>query len=148
MTYAEKLKDPRWQKKRLEIMERAGFKCEACGDSKETLHVHHGYYERGFDPWDYEDATLWCLCASCHELLAADLRNLHYEIAKIGPQHYASLLPHIKQYRKDCIIPHYECEECGELSAISYLRMHRGHQLQCAPCGAEIQLGVMQDARS
>ena len=32
MGYSEKLKDPRWQKKRLEILERDNFRCQYCGD--------------------------------------------------------------------------------------------------------------------
>ncbi len=31
MTYSEKLRDPRWQKKRLQIFERDGWKCRVCG---------------------------------------------------------------------------------------------------------------------
>lgn len=45
MTYYEMLKDPRWQKKRLEIMERDEFACRDCGDKESTLNVHHTYYE-------------------------------------------------------------------------------------------------------
>jgi hypothetical protein len=66
-TYTEKLKDPRWQRKRLEIMERDDFRCCECGDKDSTLNVHHLYYEKGNDPWDYANCFLKCLCASCHE---------------------------------------------------------------------------------
>jgi len=31
MTYAEQLKSPKWQKKRLNIMERDQFRCQDCG---------------------------------------------------------------------------------------------------------------------
>jgi hypothetical protein len=86
MTYKEKLLDPRWQRKRLEILQRADFKCEVCGDGKKTLHVHHGYYERGFDPWDYDNETLNCLCDPCHQAAQERLRDLHFELAKIGPK--------------------------------------------------------------
>lgn len=64
--YSEKLKDPRWQKKRLKILERDDWKCQTCGDPKETLHVHHLYYEKDRDPWDYPDESLITLCADCH----------------------------------------------------------------------------------
>jgi len=37
VTYAEKLKDPRWQKKRLEIMERDEWTCQWCVDSESPL---------------------------------------------------------------------------------------------------------------
>ena len=66
-SYVEKFKDPRWQKKRLEIMERDDFTCTICGNSEKTLNVHHGYYERGKQPWDYPDIALKTLCEDCHE---------------------------------------------------------------------------------
>src|SRR5689334_17616419 len=67
MSYSEKLRDPRWQKKRLEVMAAANWSCQACGDAKETLNVHHAFYVRGRDPWEYEIAELVCLCEPCHE---------------------------------------------------------------------------------
>lgn len=66
-TYAEKLKDPRWQKKRLEVLSDAEFQCELCGDTESTLHVHHKQYIKGHDVWEYEREQLACLCESCHE---------------------------------------------------------------------------------
>lgn len=66
MTYAEKLKDPRWQKKRLEIMNRDNWTCQQCHLGIETLHVHHRYYLPGKDPWEYPDTLLVTLCESCH----------------------------------------------------------------------------------
>jgi len=67
LSYYEQLKHPRWQKKRLEILERAGFECEDCGSGERKLHVHHSYYERGLAPWDYPDESLHCLCEECHK---------------------------------------------------------------------------------
>ena len=60
-------KDPRWQKKRLEIMKRDDFKCRSCGDSESTLNVHHAYYEKGKKPWEYPKYTMITLCESCHK---------------------------------------------------------------------------------
>jgi len=65
MKYSEKLRDPRWQKKRLEVMNRDSFTCLACGDSKSTLNVHHKYYSG--NPWDAEMDGLETLCEWCHE---------------------------------------------------------------------------------
>jgi hypothetical protein len=80
-TYAEKLKDPRWQKKRLEILNRDNFTCLMCGDDKSTLHVHHGYYERGLDPWEYSDDTLATLCEDCHDGVEAIQKEVRYTFA-------------------------------------------------------------------
>lgn len=74
-SYAEKLKDPRWQKKRLEILSRDDFMCQKCQDKESTLHVHHRYYESGVEPWDYEDHTLVTLCWDCHESEQKDYKE-------------------------------------------------------------------------
>jgi len=74
-TYAEKLRDPRWQKRRLEVMERDRFTCQRCRATDKTLHVHHLSYERGKDPWDYCELSLLTLCQDCHAL-AEDPRLL------------------------------------------------------------------------
>ena len=65
-TYWEQLKDPRWQQKRLEILNRDGWRCQECGDTKHTLHVHHRRYERGKAPWEVGNEHLVVLCESCH----------------------------------------------------------------------------------
>jgi hypothetical protein len=65
--YSKKLLDPRWQRKRLEILDRDGFQCRSCGARDRTLHVHHRYYEYGRDPWDYDSKILVTLCDECHE---------------------------------------------------------------------------------
>ena len=66
MTYRDRLLDPRWQKKRLEIMDRDGFKCGYCPNTHITLHVHHKYYLPNADPWDYPNEALITLCENCH----------------------------------------------------------------------------------
>lgn len=66
-TYSAKLKDPRWQKMRLKIMERDNWTCQQCGDDNSTLHVHHKSYAYGCDPWDYPETNLVTLCEDCHE---------------------------------------------------------------------------------
>ena len=66
-TYAEKLKDPRWQKKRLEIFERDGWKCRRCGAEDQTLAVHHVKYVKDAEPWDYQGEDLLTLCENCHQ---------------------------------------------------------------------------------
>ncbi len=74
-TYAAKLRDPRWQRKRLMILERDGWACQSCFDKEKTLHVHHLYYERGNNPWDYPDSALLTLCEDCHAAESCDLHD-------------------------------------------------------------------------
>lgn len=65
-TYSEKLRDPRWQRRRLEKLQAQDFACEGCTDTESTLHVHHRLYRKGADPWDYADNELAVLCEACH----------------------------------------------------------------------------------
>ena len=66
-SYADKLKHPNWQKLRLEILERDGWKCRRCQNKDDTLNVHHLIYEAKKDPWDYPPALLISLCTKCHD---------------------------------------------------------------------------------
>lgn len=66
-TYSEQFKDPRWQKKRLKILERDGFCCCRCDTTDKTLHVHHKYYIKDKKVWEYKDSVLITLCNICHE---------------------------------------------------------------------------------
>ncbi len=65
--YAKKLLDPRWQKKRLEILERDNWKCMACGEKDRTLHVHHIFYLPRKEPWDIPNGLLITFCEDCHK---------------------------------------------------------------------------------
>jgi hypothetical protein len=64
MTYEEKLKDPRWRAKSLEIREAKGNMCAQCG-SEDTVHVHHMVYTTTM-PWDEPNEHLIPLCETCH----------------------------------------------------------------------------------
>ena len=76
MSYSDLLKDPRWQRKRLEVLGREAFTCEECGDMETTLHVHHMYYRKGWKPWDYPTDSLRCLCERCHTAMAEAQEHL------------------------------------------------------------------------
>jgi len=69
MRYAEKLKNPKWQKKRLEILQRDDFKCQFCKSTENTLHIHHEVYKRGSEPCDYPNSVLKTLCHKCHSVV-------------------------------------------------------------------------------
>lgn len=65
-TYVDLLKDPRWQRMRLRILERDAWTCQSCRETKQTLHVHHRRYERGKKPWEADENDLVTLCEACH----------------------------------------------------------------------------------
>lgn len=67
LSYAEQLKHPNWQRKRLERLQLADWECENCGASSNTLHVHHRRYVKGRMAWEYDNEELEVLCEGCHE---------------------------------------------------------------------------------
>jgi len=38
-----------------------------CESTVKTLHVHHKYYRRGLEPWEYPSSALITLCLDCHK---------------------------------------------------------------------------------
>ena len=88
-TYAEQLKDPRWQKKRLKILERDYFMCTICLDDETTLHVHHLKYNK-IAPWDIDDKYLTTLCEHCHENIEALKKEYGKEFNYKKVKHYKS----------------------------------------------------------
>lgn len=81
--YSEQLKDPRWQRRRLQILQRDMWECVICRSKKETLHVHHLIYIDGRDPWEYADEDLTTLCEKCHKIASAyNLRPYHLRVMK------------------------------------------------------------------
>ncbi len=81
-TYSELLRDPRWQKKRLELMEAGGWSCRECGDHTATLNIHHGFYKRNTSPWEYPDDSMRVLCEPCHVKVQRLLESVHENISK------------------------------------------------------------------
>ncbi len=66
MTYAEQLKDVRWQQKKSEILTRDKFLCQCCKEPNKTVHVHHVDYISGTMAWEYPNDMLITLCEDCH----------------------------------------------------------------------------------
>lgn len=78
--YARKMKDPRWQRRRLQIFERDDYHCCLCGDGESTLHVHHLFYGDG-EPWEAEERHLLTLCEGCHD---AETEGLYPALKQLG----------------------------------------------------------------
>jgi 5-methylcytosine-specific restriction endonuclease McrA len=66
--YAAKLKDPRWQARRAEVLVRDDFMCQGCQETGLVLEVHHTYYTPGKQPWEYDLDALITLCRDCHAM--------------------------------------------------------------------------------
>ncbi len=77
MTYTEALRDPRWQRRRLEKMQEASFCCEECGAADKPLNIHHKHYKKHARPWEYDLKDLSCLCDDCHDKTHRPQRNIN-----------------------------------------------------------------------
>jgi hypothetical protein len=121
--YWQKLKDPRWQRKRLEILSRADFSCEDCGEDDRTLNVHHRLYRKGAEPWDYTDAELIALCEQCHEREHHWRDRIKEGLAKLDSNRLESVCGYIDaMIARDHIFTDDE-EKCGvdiTVQVISY----------------------------
>ncbi len=83
LPYGELLKDPRWQRKRSEIMIRDKFTCQMCGTNEDTLNVHHlAYAPNGKPPWDVPDSGLITICEECHAMEERYKREYHQQLLR------------------------------------------------------------------
>jgi 5-methylcytosine-specific restriction endonuclease McrA len=77
--YSDKLKNPKWQRRRLEVMSRDKFACTLCKDIESELQVHHLAYFK--EPWNAPSGFLATLCCHCH--LAVEIaKNIDKEFPK------------------------------------------------------------------
>lgn len=83
MTYKEQLLHPNWQRKRLEMLDLAGFECSCCADKEKTLHVHHKRYIKGRMAWEYEASDLEVLCETCHKSTHSEKERLDLVLAEL-----------------------------------------------------------------
>ncbi len=83
-TYAEKLKNPLWQKKRLDILSRDNWTCcvTGCHETTKTLHVHHLDYISGKEPWEYPNEYFITVCEDCHEEISNERPIFEKELIK------------------------------------------------------------------
>lgn len=81
LALTEQYQHPHWQKKRLEIFDRDGWKCTVCGATFKPLHVHHIYYCKDLHIWEYDNDSLKTLCSQCHKNLHQDMMKLAGHIA-------------------------------------------------------------------
>jgi 5-methylcytosine-specific restriction endonuclease McrA len=86
LTYAEKLQDVRWKRKRDDLLRQSGYTCCECGQpltcGKMDLQVHHVVYISCLDPWDYPDELLLVVCDWHHRERQAVEQAIFVEVGK------------------------------------------------------------------
>lgn len=96
ITYTQKLKDPRWQRKRLQVLQRDSWACLRCKNDQATLHVHHKFYTKGLEPWEYADSELETLCEKCHQEEHLEFESGEGGILKVCD--FIALHPNVRIY--------------------------------------------------
>lgn len=131
MTYNEKLRDPRWQRRRLEVLSRDKFTCTLCGDKDTELHIHHKYYTDKVEPWEYKDEALQTLCKYCHtateDLKSATLIPIITAKFTSGEEIIVSCIVKVSSGEKAIAILHYTA---GELIRYEAVPVNRFEQLK------------------
>lgn len=98
-SYRTQLQHPEFQKVRLEVLERDGWRCRWCETGNVNLQVHHGYYKKNAEPWDYERESLWSLCKNCHVRAENVRRDVYRVLGHVHPKHHAHILNLLEQVR-------------------------------------------------
>jgi len=104
--YQRKLAHPLWQKKRLEVMQRDGFKCTNCQSTEDELHIHHLYYLPNTLPQDYPLTAYTTFCNTCHEIEEAKMKLIEAafcnraQIAGLMSNHFVYLIETLEKVAK------------------------------------------------
>lgn len=93
MKYSEQIKSPKWQKRRLDILNRDEFTCQQCGNKELTLHVHHKQYRKNASIWEYENWELTTLCEKCHSDTHKEIKPIKKKI----PERFIKYLEYLNE---------------------------------------------------
>lgn len=123
-TYSKLLRDPRWQKRRLSILNRDNFTCNDCKSQTKELHVHHVIYEKGVLPWNYDASGLMTLCEECHPIRQHRQNALLLATRDLAPRILQALIEALEETDKitrnmafgECTDFLLDCRECNQVS--------------------------------
>lgn len=89
--YMAKLRDPRWQEHKNNVLLRDDYTCTWCGSGRKggrNLQVHHGFYSREFEnPWEYPMESLFTLCELCHKQAEVVKQQVYRALGHLHPKY-------------------------------------------------------------
>lgn len=86
--YSKKFNDPRWLRKKADILLRDGGCCRYCKSADAHLQVRF-IAHRGIDPWEYPNEELETICVECSKLRAFQFDRLDHQL-RILLQHISN----------------------------------------------------------
>jgi len=143
--YKELLKHPKWQKKRLEILNRDSWKCNKCGADDIELNVHHLSYSD--KPWLVNDDQLITLCVNCHkdehDRIKLNVSQKHFVILIQNPHLFKRFINNDDKYVRDLAL---FISENQPLNLIAVIEHFRGSEHQkYASSSLNIELNLSDD---
>jgi predicted phosphatase len=97
--------DPRWHEKRARIVSASGNACSRCGSKDRVLNVHHLFYFRNAQPWDYPDDMLRCLCVTCHGEVQENVKEIQRVFASMTRDHELLAMKLVRAVGDFCASP-------------------------------------------
>ena len=103
--WSSAFRDPKWQKLRLQIMERDHFTCCGCGKhgDSSTLNAYHLVYEAGRAPWEYADDALATYCQQCYADRCDIIKKAIFENSNTSTDTLCSALLLVETYPLLCV---------------------------------------------
>ncbi len=100
--YLAKLRDPRWQKRRNDVLIRDEYTCQMCGANEShgrNLQVHHAFYSKRFEfPWEYPIETLYTMCEKCHPAAETIKQQIYGSLAYVSPRYQHHVFYAIREF--------------------------------------------------
>lgn len=128
-SYGDKLRDPRWQRRRLERLGLSDFRCDRCGESERELQVHHRWYLKGYEPWDYRLDHLETLCIDCHKLASAIHRELKERLSTMTVNQQQAMTQLLSGCRSTPVPVSFNCSPDGPDNVFRIPRLQRCYGL-------------------
>ena len=115
MEYGAQLKHPKWQEKRLRILDRDKWACVFCGNKEDVLHVHHKEYGKGKKAWEYDNDNFTSLCEHCHDIVEWLRKHEEEVISTYLLSNKEGKKTHLLSYTKNGFCFIWEFREGGEV---------------------------------
>lgn len=85
--YDSKLSSPEWQAFARRVRRERGNACEMCKRGHVVTQVHHWFYERNREPWEYRTDEVVVLCHGCHKEIHEHLKQFRkFVFIHLNPQ--------------------------------------------------------------
>lgn len=56
------------------------------------MHVHHSFYRKGVEPWDYPNDTYQVLCTECHEQAEGVKQQFEEYVFTLPPEYQDTIM--------------------------------------------------------